>query len=281
MSAKSRRPSRGCRKNQKPAKLDWSEMTMDQREQELLRYLEYLSRQPRTKCHPLDTENIKRAARRGARKAREFLAENPTQEDIQAIWDMHECEMHMLDDSPADFAYHAAYLKTLKRQATTPSLAKEKNARPILTIMADFGMGPLLWLNWTGDNDFGVGGNCCDSVSRCGGHPMSDALFEAFRRWIVELETAPWTEGALINPDDQFSGYIVKPAPILDWTDFHVRGIALAKWLKRDVGAAFRVIYEKSWADPARQDGQRFEALDDGSAVSLPPKPLFRFMRSE
>jgi hypothetical protein len=110
---------------------------------------------------------------------------------------------------------------------------------------------------------------------------MSDALFEAFRRWTIELEIAPWTEGALINPDDQLSGYIVKPAPILNWPDFHTRGLALAKQLKQEIGSKFRVIYEKSLTDPARQDGQRFEVFDCGSVVSLRPRRPVSFIYSE
>ncbi len=113
---------------------------------------------------------------------------------MQAAWDIYECEMHMLDDSPVDFAYYAAYLKTLKRWVTVPPLAEEKRARPILTIMASFCLGPV-WLNWIGDDSIGVGGSCCDSLGRCGCHPMSDALFEAFNAWIAELGVAPWSEG--------------------------------------------------------------------------------------
>lgn len=66
---------------------------------------------------------------------------------------------------------------------------------------------------------------------------------------------------------------------ILNWSDFHVRGLELAKRLKGEVGTAFRVIYEKSLANPARQDGyQRFEVHDDGMVVSLPPRRLFSFV---
>ena len=275
MSAKSRRPSRSGRKNPKAAELSWSEMTAGQREQELLLSLDSLSRLPPAKPKRIVPEDIERAARRGARKARRFLAENPTQESIQAAWDMYSWELDSLDDSPVSFAYHAAYLKTLEPRVTVPPLAEEENACPTLTIMADFGMGPL-WLNWIGDDNIGVGGSCCDSVGRCGGHPMSDALFEAFNAWIAEFGAAPWSEGSLIDPDDPNSDYLVRPRMILNWPDFHTRGLALAKRLKDEVGAAFRVIYEKPAEDPAHDDHERCEVLDDGSVVLLPPRAIGR-----
>lgn len=272
MSAKSRRLSRsGRRENRKTAELSWSEMTADQREQELLQWLDSLSRLPPSKPKRIVPGNIDRAARRGARKARRFLAGNPTQESIQASWDIYSWELHSFDDSPVSFAYHAAYLQTLRPRVSVPPLAKEKNARPILTIMADFGMGRL-WLNWIGDDSFGVGGSCCDSVGRCGSHPMSDALFEAFNAWIAEFGAAPWSEGSLSDPGDPNSDYVIRPRMILNWPDFHTRGLALARRLKGEVGPAFRVIYEKPREDPAHRDQERREVLDDGSVVLLPPK---------
>jgi hypothetical protein len=181
---------------------------------------------------------------------------------LQAAWDIHECEMHMLDDCPVDFAYHSAYLKTLRRRGTElPMQKKERDASPILTVMPDFGSGPFLWINREGDYYRGVGGNCCDSVSRCDNHPMSDALFDAFSKWIAEFETAPWVGWASGGLD-------------LNWPDFHTRGLALAKRLKIEVGAAFRVIYEKPAEDPAHHDHERREVLADGSVVPLPARPI-------
>jgi hypothetical protein len=252
-------------------------MTADQREQGLLQSLDSLSRLPRAKRKPIDPEDIERAARRGARKARRFLAENPTQESIQASWDMYSWELHSVDDSPVDFAYYAAYLKTLQRRVTRSPTAKKTGTRPILTVMDDYGTGSVLWLNWVGNGNIGAGGRCCDADYRCGVHPLSDELYEAFKEWISVFADARWTEGALINPNDPFSDYLVKPAIILNWPDFHVRGLELGRQLKREVGAAFRVVYEKSWADPARQVGQRYEVLDDGSVVALPARAIGRY----
>jgi hypothetical protein len=263
-------------------------MTIDQREQELLRHLESLKHYPPAKPKAIDPDDIKHAARRGARKARKFLAENPSQDDMQVAWDLYEYEMHMLDDSLTGFAYHAAYLKTLERQVTVSptSGSKDKNTQPILTIMDDYGTGSFLWLNWIGDDNVGAGARCCDAGYqyentdyRCGLHPMSDQLFEALKEWIAMVADAPSTEGTLLNPDDpMLSDHLVKPAPILNWLNFHVRGLELAKRLKREVGIAFRVVYEKPKADPARQEGLRYEVLDDELVVPLPPRRLFRFI---
>lgn len=288
MSEKFRRPSRGNCKNpkvaQKAIEPTRSGMALDEFERHLL---DAVSQRPQTAPKPIDVGGIKRAARSGAREARAFLAENPTQDYMQAVWEMYECEMHNLDDSPVQFAYYSAYLETLERQGARSSFARRKNkgARPTLTVMDDYGTGALLWLNWIGADNIGAGGRCCsacyrhkDKGYRCGLHPMSDELFKALKDWIVAVAEAPRIEGTLIDPSDPMSSdCLVKPEVILNWSDFHVRGLKLARWLKQEVGAAFRVIYEKSWADPARHKDQRFEVLDNGSVVPLPPRRSSKF----
>lgn len=270
MSAKSRRPSRGGRNDQKVAAPSRPEMTMDELERQLLDALSQLP--PVKPGKPIDPEDLRRAERRGTCEASRFLAENPSKESIQTAWKMHEFELHIFDDSPVDFTYYDAYLKTLEKRATVPLLVEEQTARPILTVMADLGIGPLLWLNWNGDDARGVGGRCCDAGYRCGIHPMSDTLSDAFGKWIAEFQNAHWTEGTLVNRDDPISDYLVRPKIILNWPDFHTRGLELAQRLKEEVGAAFRVIYEKPREDPARRIDERREVLDDGSVVPLAPR---------
>jgi hypothetical protein len=288
MSEKSHRSSRGNCENpkvaQKAIEPSRSGMTLGESERQLL---DALSQRPQTEPKPIDIGDIKRAARRGAREARTFLAENPTQDYMQTVWEMYECEMYNLDDSPVQFAYYSAYLETLERHgARSPSVRrKNKGARPTLTVMDDYGTGALLWLNWIGADNIGAGGRCCsacyrheDKGYRCGLHSMSDELFEALKDWIVAVAEAPRTEGTLIDPNDPMSSdYLVKPEVMLNWSDFHARGLKLARWLKQEVGATFRVIYEKSWADPARHTDQRFEVLDNGSVVPLPQRRPSKF----
>lgn len=165
-------------------------------------------------------------------------------------------------------------LQGMERRETTTVVMKGASTRPILTVMADFGMSPFLWFNRDGDDSHGVGGNCCDASGRCHSHPMSDPLFEAFTRWAVEYETAPWAEGSRVDPDDLKSDVFVHSEMILDWPDFHARGFELAKRLKDEVGAAFRVIYEKPIEDPACHEDERREVLDEGSVVLLPSRTM-------
>lgn len=156
--------------------------------------------------------------------------------------------------------------QTWRQQETASLPVKRAGAHPILTVMADFGSGPFLWINREGNDCGGIGGNCCDAIYRCGSHPMSDALFDAFIGWITEFETASWARASSGELD-------------LNWPDFHERGLSLAKRLKDEVGTAFRVIYVKPVEDPAHREDERREILDNGSVVLLPPGrdswPLF------
>lgn len=87
---------------------------------------------------------------------------------------------------------------------------------------------------------------------------MSDELLEAFSNWIVEFENAPWADDRHV---------------ILDWPAFHARGIELAKRLKKEVGAEFRVIYSKPVEEFAYIRGELREILDNGSVLPLPSSP--------
>ncbi|RNF33988.1 hypothetical protein [Paracoccus methylarcula] len=141
---------------------------------------------------------------------------------------------------------------------------------PTLTVMPDFGMGPFLWVNGPEDNSLGVGGNCCDATGRCGSHPMSDDLFEAFKEWIFEFESASWRPLEANGDSDDWERHALKePELILDWNSFHARGLELARRLKAEVGANFRVVYEKPMEDPQRRIDEWREIRDDGSVVVL------------
>ncbi len=132
----------------------------------------------------------------------------------------------------------------------------------ILTIMPDFGSGPFLWINRSGDDTQGVGPNCCSFKSACDIHPMSEALLGDFSAWVLEFERADRMPG---DAWDKLA---------LDWTRFHARGMELAVRLKTEVGAAFRVIYEKPVEDPGRRSDERREILDDGRIVTLASRAI-------
>jgi hypothetical protein len=126
----------------------------------------------------------------------------------------------------------------------------------MLTVMPEFGSGPFLRLNKTGDRHQGVGGNCCCYRCACGSHPMSEPLLAAFSEWILEFERAEWADYA--------GGHLA-----LDWNRFHRRGLELARRLKAEVGPAFRVVYEKPFEDLAERTDERREVMEDGSIGAL------------
>lgn len=132
----------------------------------------------------------------------------------------------------------------------------------ILTIMPDFGFGPFLWIDRSGEDTRGVGGNCCSFQSACGNHPMSEVLLGDFSAWVQEFERADWMPGE--------AGHKLA----LDWPRFHERGLELAVRLKTEVGSNFRVIYEKPYEDPGRRCQERREVLDDGRIVPLPSRAI-------
>lgn len=144
-----------------------------------------------------------------------------------------------------------------------PPLVEKKNSRPLLTVMPDFGRA-FIWFYSEGDEREVM---CCDAglLGRCDNHPMSDALFDAFSEWTDEFESAPPVKEA---PSEQ-SKYSDSPYLDLNWPDFHERGLELAKRLKQEVGAAFRVVYTKPPEDPAYRLDECREILDDGSVASL------------
>jgi hypothetical protein len=127
----------------------------------------------------------------------------------------------------------------------------------VLTVMPDYGVGPFLWTKQLPEITAGVGGNCCDRISACGSHPMSDELHKAFAAWVIEFENAPILD---------YAAHRI----FLDWDDFHKRGVALARRLKAEVGEAFLVIYRKPHEDPGRSDDERREVHADGHLETLP-----------
>lgn len=129
---------------------------------------------------------------------------------------------------------------------------------PVLTVMVDYGFAPFLWLaEKTGE---GFGANFCDSVAWSESGPMSEALWRQFALWANTFECASfYTE----NFD----------ADCWDWLAFHARGLQLARFLKAEVGDAYRVVYYKTMEDPNYRIDERREILADGTLLALPPLP--------
>ncbi len=109
MSTKSKRGRvTSCRKDPEIGQLEINEMTPEEVE-ELFQALKQL---PPTKSQKFKT--VVGEAKRGARHARQFLAENPTQEDIQRTWEWTWDETDVNYDSPASLAYDEAYRRVLR-----------------------------------------------------------------------------------------------------------------------------------------------------------------------
>jgi hypothetical protein len=128
---------------------------------------------------------------------------------------------------------------------------------PILTVLAEYGNAPFLWIVERPDQG-GVGPNICDGTCWDESYPLSEGLWQKFADWVIEFDRATFYL-EYIDHDDW------------DWPAFHARGFQLATWLKEDVGEAYRVVYLKPSEDPNRKINERTEILADGTLKSLPP----------
>lgn len=127
---------------------------------------------------------------------------------------------------------------------------------PLLTVMVDYGNAPFLWLVDSPDKG-GVGGNLCDGTYWEESFPMSEGLWRKFADWAVEFDRT-----AFYSDNFDGSGW--------DWIAFHARGLQLSRWLKEDVGDAYRVVYLKPYEDPNHRIDERTEIFADGTLLPLP-----------
>lgn len=128
---------------------------------------------------------------------------------------------------------------------------------PVLTVMVDYGNAPFLWLI-DSPGEGGIGGNLCDGTYWDESFPMSEGLWRKFADWAIEFDrTAFYSDD--FNADDW------------GWPAFHARGLQLARWLKEEVGEAYRVVYDKPFEDPNHRIDERTEILADGELLPLPP----------
>ena len=128
---------------------------------------------------------------------------------------------------------------------------------PVLTVMVDYGNAPFLWLVESPDQG-GVGPNLCDGSFWDDSFPMSEGLWRKFADWAIEFDRTAFYSDAF-NADDW------------DWPAFHARGLQLSRWLKEEVGTAYRVVYDKPFEDPNHRIDERTEILANGTLFPLPP----------
>lgn len=122
--------------------------------------------------------------------------------------------------------------------------------------MVDYGNAPFLWLVDSPD-DGGVGGNLCDGTYWDQSFPMSEGLWRKFADWAIDFDRT-----AFYLDNFEADGW--------DWIAFHARGLQLSRWLKEEVGDAYRVVYHKPCEDPNRRIDERTEILADDGLVTLP-----------
>lgn len=127
---------------------------------------------------------------------------------------------------------------------------------PILTVMAEYGNAPFLW-RMNGPDDGGVGSNLCDGSYWDESFPISEGLWRELAAWAIEFDRTA------VHPDD-FN------VDDWDWLAFHACGLQLSRWLKDEVGEAYRVVYKKPFEDPNHRLDERVEMLANGACELLP-----------
>ncbi|SCY42477.1 hypothetical protein SAMN05216420_10639 [Nitrosospira sp. Nl5] len=126
---------------------------------------------------------------------------------------------------------------------------------PILTVMVDYGNAPFLWLVDDPDRK-GVGPNLCDGTYWDESFPMSEGLWQKFADWAIKFDRTSFH-----SDDFDTKGW--------DWPAFHAYGLQLTRWLKEEVGDAYRVVYMKPCEDLECQVDERREVHNDGTLVLL------------
>jgi hypothetical protein len=123
-----------------------------------------------------------------------------------------------------------------------------------LTLMPDYG-GECLWVKQLGTRFVKdvLATDCQDSI--CVSLP--EALESDLANWQAEFERAEI---------DVEAGIV-----LLDWPDFHQRGLLLAQRLRAELSADIGVFYQKAYEDPNEQFEEVKELLHDAELV-LPPK---------
>jgi hypothetical protein len=110
-------------------------------------------------------------------------------------------------------------------------------AKVVITVMPDYGMGPYAWEKPASDHTPYVGlcvATAVDKLETEDGTTITDELHAAFVEWTGDFE--------------QFA-----ERPEFDWKAFHVRGAELSHRLKLELGKRFRVLYHKPCEDPEHE----------------------------
>lgn len=113
-----------------------------------------------------------------------------------------------------------------------------KESRSTYTVMAGCGVGEFLWRKDTSDSSCLVGGNVFSLIDQASDQDLISAeLFDAFRTWAMEYMAG--------QPKDWADDWNI------DWSDFHAKGMRLARQLKAELGSGAIVQYVRPNEDPS------------------------------
>jgi len=101
-----------------------------------------------------------------------------------------------------------------------------------------------------GNESRGIGSLHANNYGWFADPPISDNLHNKFVEWQAIFEH----DGENI---------------LFDWESFHKTGIDLCILLKNELGDTVRIVYEKSFEDPNKNQDDRREILNDGQLMIL------------
>jgi len=117
--------------------------------------------------------------------------------------------------------------------------------RKVYTLFLDTGTDTWLWMKEANDETTYIGQAVGVYRDWFGEHVISTELEQEATTWLLEFERA--------------NLYNVENAQNFNWADFHTRGLALAKRLKRELGDEADVRYIKASEDPSYSREEGFE----------------------
>ena len=127
------------------------------------------------------------------------------------------------------------------------------------TIMPDFGNAAYAWVRGPGEIRCGVGGNMADYTGWYGDHLISKLLESDLAEWALEFE-----KNVNVYGNDL----------CFDWESYHIRGLALARRLKAELGPEVKVRYVKPCEDPDSEINACTEVLLDFDPPKSATVPL-------
>lgn len=128
------------------------------------------------------------------------------------------------------------------------------NKRKVYTLFLDTGTDTWLWMKDANDEAIYIGEAVGVYRHWFGKHKISNQLEHDATTWLLEFEKA--------------NLYNMENAQNFNWTNFHTRGLALAKRLKRELGDEADVRYIKASEDPSYNRKEMFEVTKESTVLA-------------